>query len=95
MSAALKGSCLQSDKRLDGLLNVGRACGSNHRSGQGRGLPVQAHHDKETSWVFTMTKDKASCIVFCMPKEAIKTGAVDKVLPLGDIAGAILAHVGR
>jgi two-component system chemotaxis response regulator CheB len=30
-----------------------------------------------------------------MPKEAIKTGAVDKVLPVGDIAGAILAHVGR
>jgi two-component system, chemotaxis family, protein-glutamate methylesterase/glutaminase len=42
-----------------------------------------------------MTEDKASCIVFGMPKEAIKVGAVDKVLPLGDIAGATLAHVGR
>ncbi len=43
---------------------------------------------------FTLAQDEASCVVFGMPKEAIKAGAVDKVLPLGDIAGAILAHVG-
>ncbi len=43
---------------------------------------------------FTIAQDEASCVVFGMPKEAIKAGAVDKVLPLGDIAGAILAHVG-
>ena len=36
-----------------------------------------------------------SCVVFDMPKEAIKAGAVDKVLPLDDIADAILAHVSR
>lgn len=42
---------------------------------------------------FTIAQDEASCVVFGMPKEAIKTGAVDKVLPLDDIAGAILAHV--
>jgi two-component system chemotaxis response regulator CheB len=44
---------------------------------------------------FTIAQDEASCVVFGMPKEAIKAGAVDKVLPLGDIAGAILAHVSR
>jgi two-component system chemotaxis response regulator CheB len=30
-----------------------------------------------------------------MPKEAIKVGAVDKVLPLDDIASAIITHVSR
>lgn len=44
---------------------------------------------------FTIGQDEASCVVFGMPKEAIKAGAVDKVLPLDDIAGAILAHMGR
>lgn len=43
---------------------------------------------------FTIAQDEGSCVVFGMPKEAIKAGAVDKVLPLDDIAGAILAHVG-
>jgi two-component system, chemotaxis family, protein-glutamate methylesterase/glutaminase len=42
---------------------------------------------------FTIAQDEASCVVFGMPKEAIKAGAVDKVLPLHDIAGAILSHV--
>jgi two-component system chemotaxis response regulator CheB len=42
---------------------------------------------------FTIAQDEASCVVFGMPKEAIKAGAVDKVLPLQDIAGAILAHL--
>ena len=44
---------------------------------------------------FTIAQDEASCVVFGMPKEAIKAGAVDKILPLGDIAGAVLAHVSR
>jgi two-component system chemotaxis response regulator CheB len=44
---------------------------------------------------FTIAQDEASCVVFGMPKEAIKAGAVDKVLPLDDIAVAILAHVSR
>lgn len=43
---------------------------------------------------FTIAQDEASCVVFGMPKEAIKLGGVDKVLPLQDIAGAILGHVG-
>lgn len=44
---------------------------------------------------FTIAQDETSCVVFGMPKEAIKAGAVDKVLPLNDIAGALLTHVSR
>jgi len=39
----------------------------------------------------TIAQDEASCIVFGMPKEAIKLNGVDKILPLKNIAGAILA----
>ncbi len=39
---------------------------------------------------YNIAQDEASCVVFGMPKEAIKLGGVDKVAPLRDIAGAIL-----
>jgi two-component system chemotaxis response regulator CheB len=38
----------------------------------------------------TIAQDEASCVVFGMPQEAIKRGAVDKVMPLEEIAGAVL-----
>ncbi|MDP2004122.1 MAG: chemotaxis response regulator protein-glutamate methylesterase [Rubrivivax sp.] len=37
----------------------------------------------------TLAQDEASCVVFGMPKEAIKLGAVDQVLPLDRMASAI------
>lgn len=40
----------------------------------------------------TIAQDEATCVVFGMPKEAIKHGAVDKVLPLQSVAGAILNY---
>ena len=40
----------------------------------------------------TIAQDETTCVVFGMPREAIKRGAVDKVLPLPAIAGAILAQ---
>ncbi len=40
----------------------------------------------------TIAEDESSCVVFGMPKEAIKMGGVDKVMPLESIAGAILHH---
>ncbi|MCP9469101.1 MAG: chemotaxis response regulator protein-glutamate methylesterase [Nitrospira sp.] len=43
----------------------------------------------------TIAQDEATCVVFGMPKEAIKLGGVDKVLPLGDIAGAVMEFVGQ
>jgi two-component system chemotaxis response regulator CheB len=40
----------------------------------------------------TIAQDEKSCVVFGMPKEAIKRGAVDKVLSLTEIPQAILAY---
>jgi two-component system, chemotaxis family, protein-glutamate methylesterase/glutaminase len=37
----------------------------------------------------TIAQDEHSCVVFGMPKEAIKLGAVDRILPLESIAYAI------
>jgi two-component system, chemotaxis family, protein-glutamate methylesterase/glutaminase len=44
---------------------------------------------------FTIAQDEASCVVFGMPKEAIKLGGVDKVLPLGEIPAAIVSYVSK
>ena len=38
----------------------------------------------------TIAQDEATCIVFGMPHEAIKRGAINKVLPLEQIAGEVL-----
>ncbi|MDR3750029.1 MAG: chemotaxis response regulator protein-glutamate methylesterase [Terracidiphilus sp.] len=39
---------------------------------------------------YTIAQDEATCVVFGMPKEAIKAGGVDKILPLNSVAAAIL-----
>ena len=39
----------------------------------------------------TVAQDEASCVVFGMPKEAIKLGAADQVIPLDRIPAAIMA----
>ena len=43
---------------------------------------------------YTIAQDEATCVVFGMPQEAIKTGGVDKVLPLPSIAGEIVRKCG-
>jgi two-component system chemotaxis response regulator CheB len=43
---------------------------------------------------FTLAQDEASCIVYGMPKEAVKHGAVDRILPLSAIAAALMRGPG-
>jgi two-component system chemotaxis response regulator CheB len=39
---------------------------------------------------YNVAQDEATCIVYGMPNEAVKRGAVNKILPLGEIAGHVL-----
>ena len=39
----------------------------------------------------TIAQDEASCVVFGMPREAIRAGAADRVVALSGIPNAILA----
>lgn len=40
----------------------------------------------------TIAQDEASCVVFGMPKEAIKLGAADQIMPLNSIPDAMIAY---
>ena len=42
---------------------------------------------------YNLAQDEASCVVFGMPKEAIKAGGVDKILSLSDLPAAMLTHL--
>jgi two-component system chemotaxis response regulator CheB len=46
--------------------------------------------EMKESGAYTIAQDEASCVVFGMPKEAVKLKAVDKVVPLNMIAKSIL-----
>jgi two-component system chemotaxis response regulator CheB len=41
----------------------------------------------------TIAQDEKSCVIYGMPKEAVELGGVDEVLPLSQIAGAILTKI--
>jgi two-component system chemotaxis response regulator CheB len=41
----------------------------------------------------TVAQDEESCVVFGMPKEAIKRGAVERIVPLSQIGREILQQV--
>jgi two-component system chemotaxis response regulator CheB len=41
----------------------------------------------------TVAQDEESCVVFGMPKEAIKRGGVERTLPLSAIAQEILRQL--
>ncbi len=49
-------------------------------------------HDKGAR---TIAQNEETCVVFGMPKEAIKLGAVDEVLPLSQMASSIRAFDAR
>lgn len=51
---------------------------------------AKAMFEMHDAGAVTLAQDEASCVVFGMPGEAIKLGGVDKVVPLGHLASAIL-----
>ncbi len=51
---------------------------------------LQAMHD---SGAFTISQDEKTSVVFGMPKEAIKLGAVDTIAPLEECHNVILNHL--
>ncbi|HSD37502.1 MAG TPA: chemotaxis response regulator protein-glutamate methylesterase [Rhodocyclaceae bacterium] len=50
---------------------------------------MQAMHQ---AGALTIAEHESSCIVFGMPKEAIRLGGVDRIIPLPQIAGEIMAY---
>lgn len=55
---------------------------------------AKAMKEMKDAGSYNYVQDEASCIVFGMPREAIIHGAADEVLPLLDIAGALLTRLG-
>jgi two-component system chemotaxis response regulator CheB len=43
---------------------------------------------------FTIAQDEATCVVYGMPKEAVKLGGVHLSMPLGNLPGEILRRAG-
>jgi two-component system, chemotaxis family, protein-glutamate methylesterase/glutaminase len=73
--------------------SVARAAGSNAvgvlLTGMGDDGASGLLEMKETN-AKTIVQDEATCVVYGMPKEAVKLGAADIILPLQKIAGEIL-----
>lgn len=72
---------------------VGRNAFGIMLTGMG-GDGAKAMREMKDAGSYNYVQDEASCIVFGMPREAILHGAADEVLPLLDIAGALLARLG-
>jgi two-component system chemotaxis response regulator CheB len=49
--------------------------------------------DMKNAGASTIAQDEKTCVVFGMPKEAIKLGGVDKILPLDSIANEIIRMI--
>jgi two-component system chemotaxis response regulator CheB len=43
----------------------------------------------------TLAQDEATCVVYGMPKEAVKLGAVEEIVPLPKIPRAIISMLER
>lgn len=55
---------------------------------------AKAMKEMKDAGSYNYVQDEASCVVFGMPREAILHGAADEVLPLLEIAAALLAKLG-
>lgn len=80
------------------FLSVAKAAGANAVGVMLTGMGndgARAMRVMKDSGSYNYCQDEASCIVFGMPREAILAGAADEVLPLADIADALLARLGK
>ncbi len=51
---------------------------------------AQGMLEMKNAGCFTIAQNEETCIVYGMPKEAVKIGAVDQIVPLNEIADAML-----
>ena len=49
--------------------------------------------DMKRAGALTIVQDEATCVVFGMPAEAIRLGAVDHVLPPDQMPALLLEHI--
>jgi len=78
--------------------SVAQAAGSNATAAILTGMGsdgVQGMLALKKVGAHTLAQDEESCVVFGMPREAIRHGAVDRVLPLSAIPAALLAESRR
>jgi two-component system chemotaxis response regulator CheB len=71
---------------------VGRNAYGVMLTGMG-GDGARAMREMKDAGSYNFVQDEASCIVFGMPREAILHGAADEVLPLTEIAPALIAKL--
>lgn len=55
---------------------------------------AQCLGEMKLAGAFTVAQDRDSCVVYGMPNEAVKRGAVDETLPLEKITARVLAKIG-
>lgn len=71
---------------------VGRNAFGIMLTGMG-GDGARAMREMKNAGSYNYVQDEATCVVFGMPREAILQGAADEVLPIGDIAPALVARL--
>jgi two-component system chemotaxis response regulator CheB len=71
-------------KYATGLLMTGM--GSDGAQGLG---------EMKRAGAYTIAQDRASCVVYGMPRVAVEKGFVDRVLPLAEIAGHLVSVIGK
>ncbi len=70
--------------------NVGQNAIGVMLTGMGRD-GADAMKNMKDAGARTIAQDEKSCVVFGMPKEAIKTGAVEKIVPLDMVTDSVLS----
>jgi chemotaxis response regulator CheB len=79
-------------EKIRGAAVVGRNAFGIMLTGMGND-GAAAMREMKDAGSYNYVQDEATCIVFGMPREAIAHGAADEVLPLGQIAPALISRL--